>query len=246
MILASAQTKPHRGNIEKNLDDHYHFIQLAALYHVQLIAFPEMSITGYERERAKTLAFTIDDARLDKLRKLSVKHRMIIVAGAPITINEQLFIGSFILQTNGQEQIYTKQFLHPGEEVAFQSSFDYNPLLEIEGERIAFAICADIDHPEHAENACQRGSTIYIPGIFFSPNGMPEAHKSLSDYAHKNQMEVLMSNYSGESCGMPAGGRSAFWRNDGMLIGCMDSESKGLLIVEKLANKWNVKVININ
>jgi len=30
MILASAQTKPKRGNIKENLDDHYWLIEIAS------------------------------------------------------------------------------------------------------------------------------------------------------------------------------------------------------------------------
>jgi apolipoprotein N-acyltransferase len=57
MILASAQTKPKRGNIESNLNDHYNLIDLASQNQADLIVFPEMSITGYERENALDLAF---------------------------------------------------------------------------------------------------------------------------------------------------------------------------------------------
>ncbi len=45
MILAAAQTKPTRGDIEANLSDHYRLIELAVQNGAQLIAFPEMSIT---------------------------------------------------------------------------------------------------------------------------------------------------------------------------------------------------------
>lgn len=50
MILAAAQTKPTQGNIEANLQDHYNLIEMAVQNGAQLITFPEMSITGNERE----------------------------------------------------------------------------------------------------------------------------------------------------------------------------------------------------
>jgi len=65
MILAAAQTKPTRGDIKENLLDHYRLIELAADHGANLIVFPELSITGYERETAESLSFTIDDSRLD-------------------------------------------------------------------------------------------------------------------------------------------------------------------------------------
>ena len=59
MILAAAQTKPVRGDIEANLADHYRLIVLAVQKAANLIAFPEMSITGYEREDAEKVLFGI-------------------------------------------------------------------------------------------------------------------------------------------------------------------------------------------
>ena len=134
MILASAQTNPKRGDITSNLIDHYNLIELASKNQVDLIVFPEMSISGYERENAKDLAFTTTDSRLDKLRQLSIDKKMIVIAGAPILINKDLYIGAFILKPDFSILIYTKQFLHNGEEEYFKSSFDYNPILCLNNE----------------------------------------------------------------------------------------------------------------
>jgi predicted amidohydrolase len=244
MILASAQTSPKRGDIQENLRDHYRLIKLAAEEGAELIAFPEMSITGYEHDKADSLAFSENDPRLDKLRNLAVDHKIIIIAGAPIKIADELFIGTFNLYPNHSVSIYTKQFLHPGEEVFFQSSFDHNPMIKLEDEMVSLAICADIDHPLHPENAKKAGGTIYIASIFFSPNGISNAHDSLSSYAKEHSMNVLMSNFSGESWGNPAGGRSAFWNNNGSLIAEMDDSSTGLLIVENNNDIWTGKILN--
>ncbi len=244
MILAAAQTKPKRGNIQENLIDHYRLIEIAADKGVNLIAFPEMSITGYEREEAESLCFSSNDMRLNKLIELSVDKKITIIAGAPIKINSDLFIGSFIIQADNSVMIYTKQFLHPGEEEYFKSSFDYNPMIRIGNEKISFAICADIDNPLHPENASKAGCSVYMPGIFFSPKGIPSAHSILSNYAKKYNMNCLMSNFSDESWGQAAGGRSAFWNNQGELIAEMNDTNSGLLIVEKKNEIWIGQIFN--
>lgn len=244
MILAAAQTKPERGDINKNLQDHYRLIELASVKGTQLIVFPELSITGYERENADQLAFSPSDSRLDHLRKLAVENQISIIAGAPIKIDADLFIGQFVISPDDSVSIYTKQFLHPGEEVYYKSSFDYNPIIEIENERISFAICADIDNPLHPENACKNKATTYIASIFFSPNGIPQAHESLRNYAMKHNMNVLMSNFGGDSWGSPSGGRSAFWNKKGELIAQLDDSGSGLLIVKQKNNSWTAQTIN--
>ncbi|MDR7210422.1 carbon-nitrogen hydrolase family protein [Flavobacterium piscis] len=245
MILATAQTKPKRGDIDSNLKDHYRLIEIAAQKGADLIAFPELSITGYERENAAQLAFSKDDSRINHLRELAVDHNITIIAGAPIQIESELFIGEFIIFPDNSVTIYTKQFLHEGEDAFFQSSFDYNPIITIENQKVSFAICADIDNPLHPENACKRETDIYIASIFFSPNGIPNAYRDLENYAQKHKMNVLMSNFSGESWGYPSGGKSAFWNNKGELIAHMNDSDSGLLLVENQNDNWTGTLVKI-
>ena len=243
MILAAAQTKPTRGNIETNLLNHYRLIELAVQNGAQLIAFPEMSITGYERKNAHKLSFKKDDSRLNHLQQLASENNIIIIAGAPIQIEDKMFIGEFVISPDNSVSIYTKQFLHEGEDEFFQSSFDYNPMIIIEEQKISFAICADIDNPLHPENACKRATDIYIASIFFTPNGIPNAYRDLQSYAEKHKMNVLMSNFSGESWGYPSAGQSAFWNNKGELIGQMNDSDSGLLLVENKNDNWTSRII---
>lgn len=243
MILASAQTKPHRFDIKKNLADHYRYIDIAAKHQVDFIAFPELSITGYERDKARELAFLKDDKRLDGLKDLAAKHNMTIVAGAPVVVGEEMYIGSFILYPDGNVSIYTKQFLHTGEESFYSPSSSYNPQIQINGERISLAICADIDHPEHAQNASKVNATVYVPSIFFSPGGLPGAYNDLSGYAGKYSMSVLMSNFCVEAWGRPSGGKSAFWNSKGELIDNLNDSNPGLLIVEKTGDEIKTRCV---
>jgi len=243
MIIASAQTKPKPGNVSDNLTDHYRLIKIAAEQGADLIVFPEMSITGYERENASSLAFTPDDNRLDTLKQLSNDHTIKIIAGAPIKINSDIFIGAFILQPNTPVSIYTKQFLHTGEEKYFTSSFDYNPIIQLGNEKISLAICFDIENPSHPEKACHYGCSLYIPCIFYSPEGISDAHDLLSSYAAKYSMNILLSNYCGESMNRPAGGGSAFWNKNGELITKSDTSGSGLLIAERKNDSWTGRII---
>jgi predicted amidohydrolase len=243
MILASAQTKPKRNNIDANLFDHYRLIEIAAENNADLILFPEMSITGYEQEDAAAQAFSLNDPRIEKLKALAGKKKIVIIAGAPVLLPTGLFIGSLIFSPNTAVSIYTKQFLHESEIDYFTSSFDYHPVIELRGDQISLAICADIDHPEHPQSAHRTGSTLYLASIFFSPNGIPEAHVKLGSYAQKYSMNILMSNFGGGSWGRPSGGRNAFWNNKGELIAAINNSDSGLLLVEKNNDIWTEKII---
>ena len=239
MILAAAQTAPVRYNIEKNLSDHYRFIEIAAGNGANLIAFPEMSITGYERKGAREMCFTPGDPRLESLAELAVKHRMIIIAGAPLKIDDKLYIGSLIFRPDHTTDIYTKQYLHTGEELYFDSSLAYGPLISLNDECIAPAICYDIEVPQHVQAAKNSGCTIYLSSIYYTPNGMEQAHRLLGQYARQHHINVLMTNYTGQPWETPAGGKSAFWDKTGSLVTALDGQSPELLIVKKEQNGWS-------
>ena len=243
MILAAAQIQSIDGDVLANMNEHERWINLAAESSASLIAFPEMSITGYSRKKGKEWAFTKNDSRLNKLFDLSEKNNITIIAGAPIQIDAKLHIGSFILFPNKTISIYTKQFLHEDESLYYSPSFAHNPIIELNNERISLAICADISNPLHAENASKQNTSIYLPSIFFTKKSMAATHEMLSGYAKKYGMSILMSNYCGINWGLEAGGESAFWTGDGKMVGRLDRTESGLLIVEEKDNIWSEKII---
>jgi len=243
MIIAAAQTIPTRQNISQNLDDHYRLANLAADYGGQLIVFPEMSLTGYERGLAAELSFVENDPRLDPLRNLANERNIIILAGAPILLKSGLHIGMFILKPNQSEIIYTKQYLHDGEEIWFVPGKVNDLIINLESERISPAICADITNPAHPARAASLNSTLYIASIFYTPNGIFQGLNDLAHYAKTLSMNVLMSNYGGDSYGLASGGKSSFWQSDGELIGGFDGIGKGLLIVDREDSQWKSKVV---
>lgn len=243
MKIAATQIDVTVGEIEKNIITHVKAIKEALKEKVDLITFPEMSITGYCREEGRRVAFERKDNRLNSLRKLSKENNIIIVVGAPILLDDILFIGSFILKPKGDEEIYTKQYLHSGEEMYYKSSFLYNPKVTIVNEQLSFAICADIDNEEHPKQAKLDKSTVYVPSIFFSKEGIDKGCSSLKRYSEKYMLPILMSNFCGEHWGVEAGGKSAFWNEKGKKIIALDSEKEGLIIVEKDSINWKVKSI---
>ena len=52
MKICAAQTRPVKGNIQQNIENHKKLINLAVVNGADIIIFPELSITGYEPELA--------------------------------------------------------------------------------------------------------------------------------------------------------------------------------------------------
>ncbi|MCU4165331.1 carbon-nitrogen hydrolase family protein [Carboxylicivirga caseinilyticus] len=232
MIVASAQTKPSQGVIHENLENHIELIKLAAQNNAQLILFPELSLTSYVREEAKSLSISIYDEVINQLRQYAMDYNISIVAGAPVYSENGLHIGSFIITPEGGVDIYTKQYLHEGEDLFYKPSFSHNPVLYIGDYKSQFAICADLENPDHILAAKTNKAKLYLAGIFYTPQSMDGLHKKMAQYSKKHQINILISNFVGESYGFPAGGRSAFWNDRGEKVAELDSERSGILLMD--------------
>ncbi len=246
MKIAVVQVNSTVGDIQQNLEAHYRIIEAAIEEDVQLIAFPEMSLTGYCRKEGEKLAFTEHDSRLNKLKTLATQGDIHIVVGAPIKIKGKLYIGAFVIYPKKPIGIYTKQYLHDGEELFYSSSMHYNPIIKLGQERISLAICADINNENHPRAACKNGSTIYLPCIFNSEEGIKKGYEQLRTYAKDYSLNILMSNYNGELWNMKSGGKSAFWNSNGELVGCLNANDLGILVAEKKKEKWATRKLVLN
>ncbi|MEM9820024.1 MAG: carbon-nitrogen hydrolase family protein, partial [Bacteroidota bacterium] len=204
MKLAAAQIQSRPGAIDFNLAEHLRCTQLATQLGAQLILFPEMSITGYVKARATALAFVPMDDRILPLKHLAQKQNIIIIAGAPIRHQQQLYIGSFVLFPEHSIRFYTKRYVHHTEADYFQSSFDHNPTIDLEGQKMGLAICADINHPEHPQALKDLGCTFYLPSIFDTEEAVKKAHRLLPQYAQTHRMHVLMANFYGQAGALKA------------------------------------------
>jgi predicted amidohydrolase len=239
MKLSAAQITSAGENIHENFRIHTEMIRKAAGSGADLILFPEMSLTGYEREKAAGLSFRPGDPKLDVLKRLAIDLRILIIAGAPLTIDGNCYIGAFILPQDGSEMIYIKKYLHKGEEEYFYASRAYDPVVDFQDERISLAICADIENPDHPLNANHvNHCSLYLAGIFYSAKGISGAHERLGEYAGKYGMNVLMANYCRKHWGVEAGGGSAFWDSKGKRIAFLNPDDPGLLLVEKKDGEW--------
>lgn len=234
MKIALAQTIPHKGEVGKNVAKHLILIEEAARQKTDLILFPELSLTGYEPELASSLAFTsADDTRLAQLKAAAQQQNIVVVVGLPYQSNTGLHIASFIIFPDQATQIYTKQFLHGGEEKYFVASNKYNPLIELKGEKITVAICADITHREHAQNAAGCSANMYLASVLITPEGYLPDTQLLAQYAQQYKLNIFMANFGGTSGGFQSAGKSAAWSSQGKLIAQLNNQSEGLLVVEK-------------
>lgn len=244
MTLAAAQAISVAGDLPANIERHLAFMQVAAEHNVQLLVFPELSLTGYEPSLAADLAIAPDDAALAPLREMARALRLTAVVGMPIRLapDAGVLIGALVLGADGSLAVYTKQHLHPGEEVAFVPG-QGGAALEWGDEQIALAVCADFSHASHPRLAAEAGATVYAAGVLISEGGYATDSALLQGYAAEHGLLVLMANHSGPSGGYVCAGRSAIWAADGGLLAAAPGVGDALVIARRDDAVWAGQVV---
>jgi predicted amidohydrolase len=231
MKICVAQTKPIKGDIQKNIEKHKELITLAVLNNADMIVFPELSLTGYEPKLAKELATNQDDSRFDDFQSISDAKHITIGVGIPLKTNSGISISMVIFQPGKARQLYSKRYLHADEEAFFVSK-QSSPDLSNNNTNIALAICYELSVPEHSENAFKTGAGVYIASVAKTAAGAEKAIKSLSGIATKYAMTVFMSNCVGKCDGEECGGKTSIWNNKGLLVGQLNDTDEGLLTID--------------
>jgi predicted amidohydrolase len=226
MKICVAQTRPVKGDIQSNINNHKKLIGLAVSNGADTIIFPELSLTGYEPKLAKELATDQDDRRFDDFQKISDTRPIRIGVGVPIKNNTGICISMVLFQPRKTRQLYSKKYIHPDEEGFFISGQSSVGL--IGNTNIAPAICYELSVPEHAENAFKSGANIYIASVAKFVKGIDK----LSEIANKYSMTVLMSNCIGQSDGQECAGKTSIWNSQGTLIGQLNDTNEGILIID--------------
>jgi predicted amidohydrolase len=237
--IALAQIAVQKGDVDANINKHLRMIDIACFHRSAFIIFPELSLTGYEPTLAGELAFDLEDHRLEPLKEACRQKRVTAIVGAPIKRLNNIVIGAFILFPDGTCDVYSKRYLHPGEEKFFVPH-DWNPLLVHGDEVISLAICADISNPLHAKTAFENNSTVYLASVLITPNGYSNDIAMLRKYAREYHMTVMMANYCGFTGGYEAAGRSIVIGSQGRTVAAMDRCKEGILVAQRQRRqKWS-------
>jgi predicted amidohydrolase len=209
---------------------------LAAARGAELVAFPELSLTGYEPQLALALASDLDDPRLDVFQELSDRNGMRVAVGLPTRAAPRPRITLALFAPNSPRSSYSKRYLHADEEPYFSQGSSNIGLVE-SSPRIALAICYELSVPEHARTAFEGGAELYLCSVAKTATGVERAHPRLADIAREHGAQVLMVNCIGPSGDGECAGASAVWNGRGELLGKLGATDEGLIIFDTATEK---------
>ena len=247
-VIAAAQIAVRRADTPAALADNF-AAHLAAMHHaadagVDILVFPELSLTGYELDLLAAQAFTEGDARLAPLRDFAAPRRLCALIGAPLSNPQgKPHIGTLILHPGGEITRYAKQHLHASENDYAAPGEADTQVFAVGETRCAPAICYDTAHATHAKRAAQAGAALYLAGVLWSEKGYAADAADLARAARENKLTCLVANHGAPSGGYQSAGRSALWAPGGALVAAAPGTGNALLVARPQAQGWHGEII---
>jgi predicted amidohydrolase len=169
--IALVQLRCEKGALADNLVAHAAQITAAEARGVDVICFPEMSLTGYANPtRQPETALRLEGAEVAAFVELTRGRGLTAIAGIiEQRHNAKPFITQLVAHGGQLLGVYRKITIAPDEVASFSPGSDA-PVFEHAGMRFGLAICADIDNPDVFARAAQRGARIVFhpsaPGMY--------------------------------------------------------------------------------
>ncbi|WP_338505254.1 carbon-nitrogen hydrolase family protein [Erwinia aphidicola] len=234
--IAAAQSGSRPGDIAWNLQHHLEFVRYAAVHHVDLLMFPELSLTGYELPLMAKLAMSTDDPRLQAFADAAQEHQMGISIGLPLQSGKNVRLSALTFLPDGTRLAYSKRNLFGPEQQIFTRG-EALPLFGYQHHHVAIAICADISVEEYARDAAHRGADLYATSVLVSENGYETDCEYLARWSREYKMAIVMANHAWPSGGYICAGKSAFWDHSGRQV-VRGGEGEQLIVARRNASHW--------
>lgn len=237
--VAAAQYGSRSGELTENIRHHIKFIQCAARERVDLLIFPEYSLTGLSATDYHKLALTYDAHELDPVQQAAIDNKITVVVGLPLRHNDEVTPGAIGFMPDGTRIACHK----PQQEGYSWDDFSLNtPIIGQNGRSFALGINADGHEEIGPRSAADLGADLYATGRLVSEVTWQHEVMHLQRWAHKYNMPVLMANHAWLDNGRRSAGRSACWDERGQLVVRAD-EGELLVIGRRSEQGWQGEVI---
>lgn len=231
MKTCLAQTKYHPGDIRKNDDQHRAFISKAIELGAEAIYFPELSLTGYEPELAKDLAFSESDMRFLPYQVLSNENTINIGIGVPVQRTKGITISMAMFQPQKELAFYDKKYLHIDELPFFIPGENLSPQCIGDGQT-AMAICYELSIEAHSKDSVTSKICNYLASVAKYKDDVVRASNTLSEIAKKFNIHTFMVNGVGPADGGVCTGNSAIWNTEGQQLIQLGENQPGLILFD--------------
>ena len=231
MITGVAQIDIAWENSQKNMKKIETFVKQASQSSVELVLFPEMSLTGFTMDINKLLLS--EEQIINWIKSLAIDNNINIGLGFAIKVDKKGKNKYTIVSKNGDILVmYTKihPFSYSGEDDKYYKG-DEICTCPINEFKITPFICYDLRFPEIFQIASRSSQIITVAASW--PKSREEHWMTLlKARAIENQCYIIGINRTGFGDGLEYNGKSIFVNPDGQILNEINSEE--MLIINDL------------
>jgi predicted amidohydrolase len=249
--IALVQMRCEKGAIDENLASIRAYLQESASRGVDIICFPEMSITGYADPTQRPEAvLRLDGPQVGRFVRMTSDTQITAIAGlieanphgkpfiTQIVAREGKLLGAYRKQTIADDEV---QWFAPGGHV---------PIFSHPKAPFSLAICADIGNAEVFAAGARQGAQIVFeaaaPGLY-GPQAtrdwqagyewwQGECRTKLGGYARDNRVYIAVATQAGRTADEDFPGGGYVFRPDGSCASATRDWSEGVLYATIPAN----------
>lgn len=204
IIVGAVCMQTSTSEYKRNLKKIEKFAGLGKKKGVNILCFPELSISGYMLDSIEgRISKEQFDESIKYISKITYKTKILILAGLiEISDKGKPYISQLISYPNGQWLLYRKTHIAPPEENSYQSGEEL-PVFSFRNLRFGIELCYEAHFPEISTILALKGAeAIFMPHA--SPRGTPSDKlsgwkKHLKARAYDNGVYVIACNQVGEN-----------------------------------------------
>jgi NAD+ synthase (glutamine-hydrolysing) len=236
--VALAQMNSTVGDLSGNAKKISDYIKKAGRYKADIVAFPELALTGYPPEDLVLKPQFISD-NLAELKKISDRtYGITVITGFVDAAKDNLYNAAAVISEGRVIDIYHKIFLPNygvfDEHRYFQPGSRF-PVYNIAGARIGVSICEDIWHREGPARVQALAGAEVIININASPYemGKPELRgKILTERTSENSVMIAYLNAVGGQDELVFDGFSMVYDHKGRMIARGKQFEEDLMVLD--------------
>lgn len=244
MYIGLVQMRCEKGAIDDNLAATEAYLQAGSRQGVDVMCFPEMSITGYiDPTRMPVAVLRLDDPQVARFVALTAGTTLTAIGGlVEANPDGKPFITQIAARDGALLGVYRKKTIVDEEALWFAPGATVTVLPHAEGS-FGIAVCADIDDGEIFAGAARQGARVVFevaaPGLYGAQatrdwrSGYEwwrgECHDKLGRYARENGIYIAVATQAGRTSDEDFPGGGYVFGPDGACLRATEDWGEGVL-----------------
>jgi len=246
--IAGVQFPPKKLKVEENLSTIVGYIEELAGKNVQLIIFPECSLTGYalDKSEVKEVAEATPGPSTETIQEACRKHSVYAIIGLVEKEDVRIYNAAVMIGPKGIAAKYRKTHLpYQGvDRYVSQGHNPYEPSVTDIG-KIGILICYDLFFPETV-----RALTLMETELIVVPTNWAEGVQFYTDHmvisrALENHINLAAINRVGKEGGFKFYGKSKIVDPSGKILTTASNDTATLLANVNMDEPHNKKIVRI-